>query len=95
MECERLEPGIDNLPIPDEWWEWIVNYRIWEANRKIFLYPENYLDPSIRKSKTTPFKNLENSLNQGSLDPEHIETAFLNYLEEVSEVAHLVYVDAY
>jgi hypothetical protein len=24
------------------------NYRVWVANRKVFLYPENWLDPEIR-----------------------------------------------
>ena len=25
-------------------WKWMKNYRVWEANRKVFLYPENWLD---------------------------------------------------
>jgi hypothetical protein len=35
----------------------MMNYRIWEANRQIFLYPENYLIPTLRKQKTEPFAN--------------------------------------
>ncbi|HEV7710072.1 MAG TPA: hemopexin repeat-containing protein, partial [Asanoa sp.] len=27
------------------WWAWMRNYRIWEANRKVFVYPENYIRP--------------------------------------------------
>ncbi len=23
------------------YWQWMKNYRVWEANRKVFLYPEN------------------------------------------------------
>ena len=76
-------------------WMWRKNYRVWEANRKIFLYPENYLDPSIRQSKTKIFKDLENSLQQGNLNQENIETAFRKYLEGFAELASLVYVDAY
>ncbi len=26
-------------------WQWLRRYRIWEANRKDFLYPENSLEP--------------------------------------------------
>jgi SpoVK/Ycf46/Vps4 family AAA+-type ATPase len=26
-------------------WEWSKRYRVWEANRKEFLYPENWLEP--------------------------------------------------
>ena len=32
----------------DAKWEWRKNYRIWEANRKIFLYPENWVEPDLR-----------------------------------------------
>jgi SpoVK/Ycf46/Vps4 family AAA+-type ATPase len=29
-------------------WEWPRRYRVWEANRKIFLYPENWIEPDLR-----------------------------------------------
>ena len=29
-------------------WEWMKRYRVWEANRKIFLFPENWLEPEFR-----------------------------------------------
>src|SRR6266436_6415018 len=29
-------------------WEWQKKYRIWDANRKIFLYPENWVEPELR-----------------------------------------------
>jgi hypothetical protein len=29
-------------------WQWLRRYRIWEANRKDFLYPENALEPEPR-----------------------------------------------
>jgi ATPase subunit of ABC transporter with duplicated ATPase domains len=29
-------------------WEWRKKYRVWEANRKIFLYPENWVEPDLR-----------------------------------------------
>jgi hypothetical protein len=29
-------------------WEWRTRYRVWDANRKIFLYPENWLEPELR-----------------------------------------------
>ena len=38
---------IPNATIAQEWnsqWEWMKNYRIWEANRKVFLYPENWIE---------------------------------------------------
>jgi hypothetical protein len=29
-------------------WEWRKRYRVWDANRKIFLYPENWIEPELR-----------------------------------------------
>jgi hypothetical protein len=29
-------------------WEWRKRYRLWDANRKIFLYPENWVEPGLR-----------------------------------------------
>jgi ATPase family protein associated with various cellular activities (AAA)/ABC toxin-like protein len=34
-------------------WSWLKRYRVWDANRKIFLYPENWLEP---ESRPTPAK---------------------------------------
>ena len=46
-------------------WEWSRRYRVWEANRKEFLYPENWLEPALR-SPTAAFgalaAELESSL---------------------------------
>jgi hypothetical protein len=33
-------------------WAWMRQYRRWEANRKVFLDPENYLEPEPRDDKT-------------------------------------------
>jgi ABC toxin N-terminal region len=30
-------------------WQWLRRYRIWEANRKDVLYPENWLEPERRE----------------------------------------------
>jgi len=29
-------------------WGWLKRYRVWDANRKIFLYPENWIEPELR-----------------------------------------------
>jgi len=33
-------------------WEWMRNYLVWEANRKEFLYPENWLEPELHSVYT-------------------------------------------
>lgn len=29
-------------------WTWRSNYRVWDAKRKVFLYPENWIEPELR-----------------------------------------------
>ena len=31
-------------------WTWNKRYRVWDASRKIFLYPENWIEPDLRSS---------------------------------------------
>ena len=36
-------------------WSWLKRYRAWEANRKVFLYPENWIEPELRPDKGRVF----------------------------------------
>lgn len=75
-----------------EWkrlWEWMKNYRVWEANRKIFLYPENWIEPELRRDKTPFFKELENELLSDEMTAGLADSAFLNYLDKLDAVARL------
>ena len=76
-------------------WEWMKNYRLWEANRKIWLYPENWIEPELRDDKTPFFKELENELLQTDLDDAAAEQALLRYLEKLDEVSRLEIVGVY
>jgi hypothetical protein len=71
------------------WWKWMKKYRVWEANRKVFLYPENWIEPELRRDKSQFFKDLENELLQNEINQANVETAFLNYLEKLDGVAQL------
>jgi hypothetical protein len=86
---------INKADLPDVYWEWIMNYRVWQANREVFLYPENYIDPSLRKSKTDLFGTLENDLKQGNINKETVEASYKKYLDSFQELATLKYVDGY
>ncbi|MFX1311778.1 MAG: neuraminidase-like domain-containing protein [Promethearchaeota archaeon] len=76
-------------------WEWMKNYRIWEANRKVFLYPENWIEPELRDDKSPFFKELENEILQNEITHENVESAFLHYLQKLHEVSRLEIVGAY
>lgn len=91
----NLEPGVDPATIPADEWEWIKNYRVWEVNRKVFLYPENYIEPELRDTKTPYFKELEQELMQADITQESIKVAFDHYLEKFAEIANLKIVGSY
>lgn len=76
-------------------WKWMKNYRVWEANRKVFLYPENWIEPELRDDKSPFFKDLENELLQQEVTSESAEDALRNYLEKLDEVARLEIVGMY
>jgi len=85
-----LEDGIRlDAEAADEWHRWMHSYRLWEANRRIFLYPENYLHPELREDRTPFFDELEQQLNQGQLDGDRIESLYTHYLEQLDIVARL------
>ncbi|WP_308636277.1 Tc toxin subunit A-related protein [Paenibacillus silvisoli] len=76
-------------------WKWMKNYRIWEANRKVFLYPENWIEPELRDDKSPFFKELEEEIMQNDINDENVRSAFLNYVQKVHEVARLDIVGTY
>ncbi len=91
----NLERGIDPSSVPADQWEWMKNYRVWEANRKVFLYPENYIEPELRDSKTPFFEELEQDLMQGEINQDLVAQAYTKYLDKFAEVANLKIVGSY
>jgi hypothetical protein len=91
----NLEPGLSFDAAPARQWKWRKNYRVWEANRKVFLFPENWIEPELRDDKSIFFTELENFLQQGEVTPDAIETAYLEYLDKLHEVAQLEIVSTY
>jgi hypothetical protein len=85
----NLEPKVHPSIINSKHWEWMKRYRVWEANRKIFLFPENWLEPEFRDDKTHLFSELEGAMLQGDVSSDLVEDAFLNYLKKLDELARL------
>ncbi|HEY5811131.1 MAG TPA: neuraminidase-like domain-containing protein, partial [Terrimicrobiaceae bacterium] len=90
---QRCLMGLEaNVETKDEkWsqWTWMKNYRVWEANRKVWLYPENWIEPSLRDNKSPFFAELESALLQSELDSAAAEQALYQYLERLDQVARL------
>src|SRR6266568_1411429 len=84
-----LESGATTAIIDENVWLWMKRYRTWEANRKVFLYPENFLEPALRGDKSPFYQDLETQLLQRDITMDSAEEAFLGYLEKLDQVARL------
>lgn len=85
----NLEQGVDPDQIDSDQWHWMRSYRVWEANRKVFLFPENWIEPELRDDKSPFFRELESQLMQNDIDFDMAEAAIEQYLEKLHEVGRL------
>ena len=70
-------------------WLWMKNYRVWEANRKVFCFPENWMEPSLRDDKTPLFTELELALLRDDVTADVAHDVFETYLGRLDEIARL------
>src|SRR3954451_22809539 len=93
MRCLMgLEPeSVANIKHDSGWaqWKWMANFRVWEANRKIFLYPENWIEPELRDDKSELFTEVEDTLQQNALTDQAVEDAAVSYLEKLGDIAQM------
>lgn len=85
----NLEPEVSPASIDATKWTWMKRYRLWEANRKVFLFPENWLEPELRDDKSPFFKEIETQLLQSDITDDSATSAMLDYLVKLDEVATL------
>ena len=64
-------------------------YRVWQANREVFLWPENWLYPELRDDQSPFFQQMMSSLLQGDITDDAAASAYLDYLTSLEEVAKL------
>jgi hypothetical protein len=81
--------GVPSEALDRDRWEWMQKYRVWEANRKVFLYPENWIKSELRDDKSPFYKELESELVQKDINTQTVKDALRTYLFKVDEVANL------
>lgn len=80
QRCQlNLEADVPPSSIDTDQWNWMKNYRVWEANRKVFLYPENWIEPELRDDKSSIFVALEQGLLQDDITATTVEREYLRY----------------
>ncbi|ORX93282.1 hypothetical protein BCR34DRAFT_646872 [Clohesyomyces aquaticus] len=72
----------------DHWTE-MSQYRVWEANRKVFIWPELYIEPQLRDDKSELYKATESKLQESKLTTESVENATAKYLEGLERIANM------
>lgn len=91
----NLEDDVSPASIRADRWRWMQRYRVWEANRKVFVYPENWLEPELRDNKSPFFGELESELLKSDITDAAAEEAYLSYLKKLDDVAKLEIVGAF
>jgi hypothetical protein len=90
----QQEPGITQIPVPTVWWTWLSEYRVWEANRRIFVYPENYADPELLGNSSPIFRSFAEDLRQNEIDDSTVAAAYTRYFDQFTVAASLAQVSA-
>ncbi|MHC8346663.1 Tc toxin subunit A-related protein [Pseudomonas sp. RT6P73] len=91
-----LEPALSATP--DEvtaWQQKNSRYAVWAGYQQLRAYPENYLTPTLRLSKTELFSALEIRLSQGRISDDGVQAAVLDYLNQFEEISNLDVVSGY
>jgi hypothetical protein len=76
----------------DEEWPWIGSYATWRAAMFVYLYPENVLLPTLRRTQTETFRRLIAEQIRGNkrLNPEtacHAANRYSDYLRDVCSLS--------
>lgn len=90
---ERLVRNLEPLVYPNDidsaQWEWMKRYRVWQANREVFLWPENWLYPELRDDQSEIFQSTMSALMQSDITDDAASEAYLDYLTGLEGVAKL------
>lgn len=87
----NLERELEADVADEDWaqWQWMDRYRVWEAARKVFLYPENWLIEAQRPDRSEVFIAFDRDTQQREATRDGLESAALGYLDRLAEVAQL------
>ena len=84
------QPNITPDQIDRKRWEWMQNYRVWEANRKVFLYPENWLFPEVRDDKSEAFQVFEQNILSNEPNDSNAKRVSVDFLQLVRDHSGIV-----
>jgi hypothetical protein len=80
--------GLDRDALRAEW-EVACQYRVWEANESLILYPSNYIEPELRRGKSELFRQFEQAVTQGELNEDLVRAALVGYVAGLQRLTEL------
>ena len=95
LDANGHQIGVQNDVLDRDRWNWMQKYRVWEANRKVFLYPENWISPELRDDKSPFYRELESELLQKDINTKNVQDALKSYLYKIDEVSNMEVVGLY
>ena len=91
----NLEPAVPASSINRGRWDWMKAYRVWEANRKVFLWPQMWLRPELRDDASDAFRAVETALGQDEPSAEASCNALYAYLDDLVELSQVTVLGIY
>ena len=96
VSWERKRPGeCPNDVLDRDRWNWMQRNPLWVANRKVFLYPENWIVTNLRDDESPFFKELKSELLQKDINNQNVTDALKSYLYKLDEVANMEVIGLY
>ncbi|KAH6984365.1 hypothetical protein BKA56DRAFT_614112 [Ilyonectria sp. MPI-CAGE-AT-0026] len=95
LETTRMKQAISTVQlfvhqdINQEKWAWMQRHNTWQATRRAYLYPENWIDPSLRDDKTPLFDEFETNIMQKDLSWDTFTRAIRQYVQGLNTIADL------
>ncbi|MDI6539538.1 neuraminidase-like domain-containing protein [Pantoea ananatis] len=91
----NADAAVLSRPFFTQWDRYNKDYSSWAGLSQLVYYPENYIDPTLRLGQTGMMGEMLQTLSQGQLNSDAVESAFKTYLTRFEEVANLNVINAY
>ena len=85
----NLETQVSPADIDVTKWLWMKRYSVWQANREVFLWPENWLYCEYTTISRRFWQKMMSALLQSDITDDPATEAYLDYLSNFEEVAKL------
>jgi hypothetical protein len=91
----EVKYGVPPVAVDRKRWDWMQKYRVWEANRKVFLYPENWIRSELRDDRSEFFAKFQSACLQNELTRNTFDASVAELVNDINGVSNLRVVGLY